>query len=803
MRNLSKHCISLLVLAFSLMACLAQTPMTTITPVSPTVVATIPPVVPTTLPALGRIDVPFNPDWKYKQGDAPGAEALDFDDSGWAYVDLPHSTTFVTPENPNAYLGISWYRKHFSLPKTYQGQKVFVEFEAAMQSADVWVNGVKKTRHVGGYTPFTIDISNDVTYGDGDNLVAVKLDSNANPDWAPGKNAVDFQYYGGLYRDVHLYVTDKLHVTDAVYANTVAGGGIFVTYPTVSASAATVNVKTDVLNEYADAKNTTLVSEIQDADGKVVATATASMSIAAGAHFQFDQNLAVANPKLWHPYTPNLYTLHTIVQDGATPVDETKTRIGIRRIEWSHDGGLIINGSRFKALGVNMHQAIFGLGNAMPDRAIYYDVKRIKEAGLNWIRGSHYPHDPAFYDAADELGVLVLDSMTGWQQYNNTPAFNQNTLQELTDMLRRDRNHPSVVAWEASLNESDFTDAWAQKANAVVHVEYPGDQGFSAAWKWNRADIFIGASQHNVRTSNDPRPIIISEYGDWDYGEEHSTSRQAREAGDRAMLAQASNLEDAENKNSALPWFSADGYWDYADYGGFGNFGDTRTGIVDMYRIPKYAYYFFQSQRDPQVILNGVDSGPMAYIANQWTPTSPTTVRVYSNCEQVSLYLNDTLVATQAPDAGTHLPHPPFNFKLEQFTPGTLRADCLIGGAVKATFTRQTPQSAAAIRLHAEGDTLQANLSDARLVFIDIVDANGTVVPTDNREVTLSVTGPASIVGPTTVKMKGGQLATWVRAGREAGTVTVKGEAEGLNDGVVELTSEPVEGLPDKPKDRE
>jgi hypothetical protein len=750
-------------------------------------------------PNGSRVDINFNVDWKYLEGDVSGADAKAYDDSGWTYVDLPHSTKFVTPEDPFAYRGVSWYRKHFAVDGAYQGGKVYIEFEAAMQSADVWVNGVKKIRHEGGYTPFTIDITDDVAYGGADNLIAVRVDSNANPNWAPGQPIIDFQYHGGLYRDVKMYITDRLHVTDSVAANKVAGGGVFVTYPSVSTSSATVNIKTNVVNENSVAKDATLLSDILDAAGNTVGSASATASIPPGADYDFVQTITIKDPKLWHPYTPNLYTLRTTVKDGAQTVDSYQTRVGIRRIEWSHDGGLIINGSRFKALGVNMHQEIYGLGNAVPNQSIYFDVKRIKDAGLNFIRGAHYPHDPAFYDACDELGILVLDAQTGWQYYNDTPAFKENTLQELRDMLRRDRNHPSVVAWEASLNESNFTDAWAQEANRIVHEEYPGDQAFSAAWKWSRADIFIEASQHNVRATTDPRPIIIDEYGDWEYGGGSSTSRQSREAGDIAMLTQADNVQDAQSKNMAVPWFSADGYWDYADYGGFSL---IRSGLIDMYRIPKYAYFFLQSQRDPNIFISGVDSGPMVYIANQWTPTSPATVRVYSNCDQVSLYLDGTLFATRLPDTGTNLLQPPFNFNLGRFTPGTLQADCLIGGAPKATFTRQTPGAAVAIQLRAEGTSLQADMSDARLVFIDIVDANGTVTPADSSQVNLNVSGPGSIVGPTAVTMKGGQLAVWVRGGRTAGTITLTASAPGLTSASLNLTSQAVSDLPPKPADR-
>ncbi len=756
----------------------------------------------TRVPSEGnRVLINFNLDWKYQPGEVEGAQETIFDDSSWTYVDTPHTTKFVTPQDALADLGVSWYRKHFTLDGMYSGSKLFIEFEAVMQVADVWVNGEKVVHHEGGYTPFTIDVSDDVVFG-GENVISVRIDNNANPDWAPGKNDIDFQFHGGIYRDVRMIVTDRLHVTDAVFAGEVAGGGVFVTYPLASSESATVDVKTNVFNEYDVAKETTVVSEILEEDGRVVGSASSTATIEADADNTFDQEIVIDKPQLWHPYTPNLYYLRTTVLDAQIPVDGIVTRIGIRRIEWTHDDGLLINGAPFTAVGVNMHQEIYGLGYAVPNQAIYYDVKRIKDGGMNFIRAAHYPHDPAFYDACDELGILVLDAQTGWQNFVDSQVFYDNTLQELRDMIRRDRNHPSVVAWEASLNESHFSREWAQDADRIVHEEFPGEQAYSAAWIYDYHDIFIEASQHDVRRTKDSRPIIIVEYGDWDYGGFESTSRQAREAGDGAMLIQAANVQDGHGKNVVLPWYSADGYWDYADYAGFARFGITRPGLVDMYRIPKFAYYFLQSQRDPQVIFPGVDSGPMVYIANHWTPDSPTTIEVYSNCDEVSLYVNDTLLETRSPDSGTNLVHPPLLFEVDAFTPGTLRAECLIASQQNAVFERSTPGEAVSIRLRPEAQTLLADGSDVRLVLIDILDGNGTVVVTDSSEVTLSITGPGSIVGPSTLRMQGGQLAVWVRSQRTAGTITLSASAPDLGETSVELTSLDVPGLPPLPADR-
>jgi hypothetical protein len=448
----------------------------------------------------------------------------------------------------------------------------------------------------------------------------------------------------------------------------------------------------------------------------------------------------------------------------ATPVT---TRIGIRQISWSHTGGLTINGIRYKALGANLHEDIYGLGNAIPDLAWYYDVKRLREGGVTFARAPHYPHSPAFFDACDALGILVLNPQSGWQNYVSTTAFANASYQELRDLIRRDRNHPSIVAWEDSLNETSYPESWAQQANTIVHQEYPGNQAFTAQWKYTDADILIDATQHNIRTSTDTRPIVIDEYGDWDYGGNTSTSRQARQAGEAAMLTQAANVEDGTALNYALSWYSAAGYWEYEDWGGtFSPAGLRTSGLVDMYRLPKFAYYFMQSQRDPTVVLPGVDSGPVVFIASFWQSNSASAVVVYSNCDQVSLYKNNTLVATRSPDTGTTenggkvaaLPHPPFTFPEVGFTPGsTLRADCVIGGAVNASYSQQSPGAASAVRLRPEATALLADASDARLVFIDVIDANGTVVPTSSATVSLEVTGAGALVGPPTVTMKAGQ----------------------------------------------
>ena len=251
-----------------------------------------------------RINLNFDTDWRFNRADVSGANAKAFADTSWGYVDLPHTPKFVTSDDTVAYAGISWYRKHFTVPAAYQGRKLFIEFGAAMQLADVWVNGTQKISHQGGYMSFTIDVSGDVSTDGSDNVIAVRLNSNFSTSFPPGRSGIDFQYHGGLYRHVTMHVTNPLHVTDAVYANKVAGGGVFVTYPSASTSSATVSIKTNVINESTASKNATVVSRLLDAGGQMVGSATSTASVAAGANADVTQMITVTNPRLWHPNTP-------------------------------------------------------------------------------------------------------------------------------------------------------------------------------------------------------------------------------------------------------------------------------------------------------------------------------------------------------------------------------------------------------------------------------------------------------------------------------------------------------------------
>ncbi len=757
-----------------------------------------------TQPASNREKRRLNTGWKSYRGSlaADAAKEASYDDTAWQDVNLPHNPPMKPPDpdplRPTwpkySYEGVSWYRRHLVLDPCDRGKKVFVEFEAANTVTDVWINGVQRKIHYGGYLPFVVDLTDYLQFGLAGNVLAVRVDNTDNPD-VPIGNSGWFNW-GGIYRNVWLHVTDRLHVTDAVYAGVPAGGGIFVTTPAVTAAEAQVQIKTQVRSEYTNARDCELRSSLVDSSGRIVAQADDDRTIPAMGDFTFTQQLGVTDPCLWHPSHPNLYTLYCEVYDGNTCVDVVRTRVGIRRIGFSKSEGFKINGERLVFMGANRMQDYPYLGYAVGDLSQRRDAVKLKEAGFQYIRTSQYPQAPAFLDACDELGLMVLAPIPGFQ-YVGGETFKNHSYQDMKDLIRRDRNHPCVIAWELSLNETNFDSTYAKTAVAIGHAEYPGDQCFVAGWQFPSIyDVFIATPTAGARTYAGPAPLIISEYGHWEYGGNPSTSDSHRAAdlpgpykgGEAAMLRQASNHRDGLNLNRGMPHLAGDGLWCGIDLACY------PSGALDTFRLPKFSYYFFQSQRDPGLILPGLDSGPMVFIANTWTAASTREVRVFSNCQQVRLYVNDVLKEVRTPDTGAataNLLHPPFTFADLTFERGQLRAEGLINGRCAAVHGVRTTEAAAAISVRPDVANVPANGSETVFVYASVVDVAGTVVPTAADRVTFSLTGPASLESPATVRAEAGIATALVRVSDRPGQVVISAAAPGLAEGQATLAAVP------------
>ena len=344
----------------------------------------------------------LNREWKFALGDVAAAQQPGFADDAWAVVGLPHSFSEPYFLSPEFYTGYGWYRKHLTVPKEWLRKRIFLEFDGVFQIVEVFVNGRSVGMHRGGYTGFSFDISERILAGG--NVLSVRVDNSWQPELAP--RAGEHVFSGGIYRNVRLVLTEPLHVTWC---------GTFVTTPTVSATAAAVNVKTEIQNDSVETKRCTVQSDVIDQHGMIVATVRTSRDVAPGALLILDQDTPeIENPELWSPRYPNSYTLLTTVFDRSARVDSTATCFGIRCCEWTADRGFFLNGEHLYLKGVNAHQDHAGWGDAVTDAGFERDIRLIKAAGFDFVRGSHYPHAPAFSDACDRQGLLFWAENCFW-----------------------------------------------------------------------------------------------------------------------------------------------------------------------------------------------------------------------------------------------------------------------------------------------------------------------------------------------------------------------------------------------------
>ena len=793
-----------------------------------------------------RVLVNFDQDWRFMRPETvsngpqvsiPSRAQGNMDiavwnDADWEPVNLPH-TVRLEPVNASGgrnYQGVCWYQKHVAILPEWSGKTVRIVFQGAMQVADVWLDGKHLTTHYGGYLPFALDISHYVESANNQTAVlTVRLDNSDNPEVPPGKpqNQLDFVYFGGLYRSVQLQVLGDLHISDAVTANQPAGGGIFVRFPAITSGMAVVQIQTDVLNASTSKRHARVRQELFSADGSIVATSDVLADIEASSSKMVTQRVQVPHPELWHPEHPYLYLLHTTVFDGGSrggkPIDDEYTRIGIRTFQIDKETGLTINGEKFFSLGANRHQDHPYVGYALPASAHFRDAKKLREAGFTSYR-SHYPQDPAFMDACDELGILAIVSNPGWQ-FMGDEVFQQRVYQNAREMIRRDRNRPCVLLWEAQLNETDNS-LVAAELYRIVHEEFPVENCYAAGDHISKpVEGFHGWDVEYSRNDG-TKPLWIREWGDQvdNWSDQQGSVRVDRGWGETPMLTQTARhfevLDDIYAKLAsplasgtaraagADLWAGIDYYRGYHHQPFYGS-------PLDLFRLPKFDYYMFQSQRPLKKTALGVGSGPMVFIANFATFQSPVTVTVFSNCEQVRLFQNGKEVATQKPDSGFHLPHPAFTFRLTQFSelhsmlfatgvakPGTpignVRAEGLVGGAVVATHELRAPgvPSQVALVLDDCGVEMVADGSDWVRVYAHICDARGTTYPYGDDEVTFSVSGEGTVIGDASllanpVRAESGIATALIRSTTRPGAITVEASAFGLKAAKRQFSSRP------------
>ena len=775
----------------------------------------------------GRTADNFNVGWRFLKGPAEGAETAVFDDSRWPVVTVPHGLEILPLEASGGvnYQGEAWYRKRFEVPADRAGQRVVLHFEGVMGRSKYWINGKLIKEHCGGYLPCILDVTDDIACGE-ENLVAVWADNSDDPGYPPGKPqaTLDFTYFGGIYRDVWMVSTHKVHVTDPNEADIIAGGGVFVHFDAVSDEEATVCVATHVAHGSDQKRSLTVEAVLADRDDKAVASAEAAIELAGASAGTLKQELTVSNPHLWHVDDPYLHDLVLrITSSDGEVLDAVRLRVGIRSIQFKGKDGFFLNGKAFdgKLIGTNRHQDYAYVGNAVSNEAHWRDAVRLRAAGMRVIRCAHYPQDPAFMDACDALGLFVIITTPGWQFWNEDPVFEARVFADIRNMVRRDRNRPSAWLWEPILNETNYPDYFAERVHQITHEEYPypgcytacdrsaaGQEHFDVVYAQTHSGEKLrektpqNQDRYAVDLGDETRCTFTREWGDCvaDWRAQSSPSRVMKGWGERAQLIQAKHYADPdyicsssyETLSAAPPQHVGGTLWHGVDHQR-GYHADTFWGgILDAARQPKYACHMFRSQVPHDAKLPHVETGPFVEIAHLMHPTSPSDVTVYSNCDEVQIRVNGEVVGCKSthPD-GTCMPAHPvvfegaFRFDRHGLEGQCIQAEGLVNGAVVATAIRRTWDRRQTFVLEADhcGIPLVADGGDFIAVVACIVDKNGTVVRLTDDTIRFAVEGPAELIGAETAdinpqKLCWGEAVILVRAGIEPGTITVRAESK-------------------------
>lgn len=406
----------------------------------------------------------FDEGWKFNLGDSAAYSQPDFNDSSWRSLNLPHDWAIegdFSKENPSGTGGgalpggIGWYRKTFTVPGYKEGEKVYIDFDGAYMNTTVYINGHELGTRPYGYASFSYDIT--PWLKEGDNVIAVKVDNSDQPNsrWYSGC---------GIYRHVWLRKLDAIHV---------AQWGTYVTTSDITPDSATVNIATTVDNTSATDAEVTLTTRVIDPQGKVAATVTASDNIAAGKSATVNQSARVADPQLWSLDNPALYSIVTDVAVGGKTVDTYQTTTGIRTIEFTADKGFFLNGEQVKINGVCMHHDLGALGAAVNTRAIRRQLEILQEMGVNAYRASHNPPAPEVLALCDSMGILVMDEAFDMWRKRKTERdyarfFDEWHERDLTDLVTRDRNHPSIIMWSIG---NEVLEQWSDAAADTLSLE--------------------------------------------------------------------------------------------------------------------------------------------------------------------------------------------------------------------------------------------------------------------------------------------------------------------------------------------
>ena len=665
-----------------------------------------------------------------------------FNDSDWRQLNLPHDWAVELPFDPGADgshgfkpLGgsgygannIGWYRRTFVLPAAHAGRGLWLEFDGVYRNCLVWLNGHILGRNVSGYSSFHFDATPYANPG-GTNILVVRVDASRFEGW--------FYEGAGIYRHVWLTSEDPVHV---------AQWGTFVATTSLLGSNATVTIQTDVTNQSGVATvNGNLISTIYDADSNVVASTDSALNISAGQGRVVTQTVAFLANR-WSLQTPYLYKLVTTVSNQNAIADIYQTPFGVRTVSVDSTNGVFINGEHVEIQGMCNHQDHAGVGVALPDRLQFYRIERLKQMGVNGYRTSHNPPTPELLDACDQLGMLVLDE-------NRRIGTNAEPMSELSQLIRRDRNHPSVFMWslaneENSLQGTTTGAAIMQVMQDMVHSLDPTRKctaamnggwgsGFSTVLDVQGFNYGLGGmdSFHSVY----PAQSCIGTETSSEVGTRgiytNDTAAGYVTAYDNNPVPWGETAQAWWQFYHARPWSSGGFSWTGFDYRGEPTpYGwpciNSHFGTLDMCGFPKDNFYYYQANWTLKPVLHLVPHW------NWSTPGQPINVWAFGNCQAVELFTNGVSLGRQSLDV---LSHVEWNVP---YAPGTLQAIGYNFGLPVITNTVVTAGAPAAIALIPDRDTILADGRDVSVVTVVVLDGQGNLVPTATNEITFSIDG--------------------------------------------------------------
>ncbi len=777
--------------------------------------------------------------WKFHLGDVEGAEVVGFNDRDWRTLDVPHDWSIegsFSREAPTGgsggYLptGIGWYRKHFRLPAEARRNRVWIEFDGIYENSTVWINGHLLGTRPFGYISFHYDVTEHLV--EGENVLAVRVDNSNQPNtrWYSGS---------GIYRHVRLVVVNSIHV---------APWGQHVITPTVSEESAAVVVRTTLVNE------SSVLTQSGQWEFWVIGPDGMQVSGGAGLYDAIEPGgsialesppVEVSAPRLWSVENPVLYTLRTAVRNRSNVVDEVTTTFGIRRIEYDVDRGFLLNGQQVKMKGVCLHHDGGCTGAAVPQRVWGRRLEVLKAMGCNAIRTAHNPPAPEFLDLCDRMGFLVMDEAfdewrIGKTRYGYSRYFDEWAQRDLTAMLRRDRNHPSVVMWSVG---NEIREQPRENGHEVLrplveicHQEDPtrpvtlgcdniaADGGSTTLAFLEGLDI---VGYNYVDRWHERRELYYSldrhDHPDWKFVGTESVSvggiRGGYSLGDDPDSVRPNyntrmiRAEQLWKFVATRDYVIGDFMWTGIDYLGEAWWPGKHasSGVIDMCGFPKDGFYFYQSQWT---------SEPMIHLFPHWNwegrEGQVIPVLAYSNCDAVELFLNGKSFGEKRlefPRQGNsggwnRYARPPVNATTADlhlawgvpYEPGVLRAVGKRAGQTVCTEELRTAGAPAAIRLSLDRETIAGDGRDVAHVKVEIVDADGVVVPTADDLIRFEVAGQGRLIGVDNGNPRdhdsfqasqrrafNGLCLAIVQSNRRAGNVRLSARAEGLEGASIEI----------------